>query len=187
MLAVAGMQGAKVIVVSAMSSLGSTSATAMIEQTWSAPELRTRELTQVVTRFSGNGLAITRSVEEKLAQALVRRGMAAMPAYAVLTGKEQRDHITSADALRRAGCDGIITMRVLGRAEKLAWSEPIARIEADAYSLRARRIVWAARAKSSDPRNLQQLIDDVTDVVGAALVNQDVIRPLRSRGFRGKH
>jgi len=144
---------------------GCSPATATIEQSWRSPQLRNDELTNVVTLVPDRHVARRRTIEAKLAHALNRRRMRATPAYTVLTPEQLRDRITSSDALRGAGFDGIVLLRFVGPTE----------IEADAYSLPARRVVWATRSRSLDPVSAESLIDHVTDVVSHELDRERVI------------
>ena len=144
---------------------GCSPATATIEQSWRSHQLRTPELTNVVTLVPDHHDARRRKVEAKLAHALTRRRMRATPAYRVLTPDQLSDQITTSDALRSAGFDGIVVMRFVGRTE----------IETDAYSLPARRVVWATRSRSLDPVSAESLIDHVTDVVSHELDRERVI------------
>lgn len=144
---------------------GCSPAAATIDQSWRSPQLRSHALTNVVTLAPDRYGVRRRTVEAKLARALTRRRMRATPAYTVLTPDQLRDQITTSDALRGAGFDGIVLMRFVGQTE----------IEADAYSLPQRRVVWATRSRSLDPISADSLLDHVTDVVSHELDRERVI------------
>lgn len=143
---------------------GCSPATATIEQSSRSPLLRSDELTNVVTLSHDRDRIRRHTVETKLARALVRRRMRATPAYSVLTPEQLRDRITTSDALRGAGYDGIVLMRFVGDAE----------MEADAYSLRSRRMVWATRGRA-DASSTDSVIERMTAIVSSELEQERVI------------
>lgn len=169
--------------------------TASIEDTWRSPNARYGELTNVVTLSMSRNVTISRSWEDQLAAQLRKRGVRATPAYAVLTEQDLSDRNRALAALRAAGYDGVVTMKLIGKDTQLqyvptldaywgywgdAWGgeaipETIVRIEVNAYSLHGNRLVWSGISKSTDPENLRELIGDVTTVVSRELDKEKII------------
>jgi len=168
-----------------------SSNTASIEQSWRAPEARRGELRNVVTVFVSRDGALRRNAEDKLAQRLARSGVRAAPAYRVLTTEELQDRPRAIARLRAANVDGVVVMRVVGKEQPtgsldvysdLAWTaayelipETIVRIETNAYSLANNKLIWSAMSKSIEPANVDELIDDVTQVVTRELGRQGLL------------
>jgi hypothetical protein len=107
------------IIAFALGAEGCSSTTASIEQSWRSPIAMNGELIHVVTLFPSHDVALRRTVEDKLARALQRRGMRAVPAYTVLANEEIRDRDPAIAALRTHGFDGVVAMRVVGTEHKL--------------------------------------------------------------------
>jgi len=175
----------------AFAGAGCATTTASFEELWRAPNLRRGELTNVVILFRSPDGAMSRTAEDKLALELTARGVRATPAYMVLDPESRTDSRAARDLLRGAGFDGIITMRIVDRETKPqyyatfdyfwgdAWGpvviETIVRIEINAYSLLNNQLVWSGLSKSVDPDSVNELINDVTELVGDELVHAGIV------------
>jgi hypothetical protein len=175
----------------ALAIAGCSGSTASIEESWRAPNARMGELTNVVTLLMSGDQTLARTAEDRLAVHLRQHGVRAMPAYAALSPSDLADRERAITALRNAGYDGVVTMRLVDSETKLEyvptldsywatpWSqavpETIVRIEVNAYSLNGNRLVWSGISKSIDPEDLSQLVNDVTEVVSRELDKERII------------
>lgn len=166
---------------------GSTS----MEQSWRSPTARPGELRRVVTLVPSSNESVRRNAEDQLARKLSARGVQAVPGYAILRQDDLADKDRVARVLRDAGFDGVVTMRFLGREEKLtydpylepywgnAWDatipETIVRIEINAYALEGNRLVWSGLSKSVDPNDVSDVIEQVSSVVSRELEKQHLL------------
>jgi hypothetical protein len=173
--------------------------TASIEQSWRSPTAPSGELTNVVTMVDNKSPSIRRTAEDQLAAQLQRRGIRAVPAYAVIPDDQIGDRDRTIANLRNQGFDGIVSMRFIGAHQKLVtypslydywgpgwgygyyyggydvYPETIVRISVSAYSLPSNNLVWSAVSRSVDPDSLNQLIGDTTAVAARELQKQQVI------------
>ena len=170
---------------------GCFTATTSIDHVWRSPDVRIGELTNVVAVFPSPDGPIRRGIEDKLVERMAARGMRAVAGYAVLTTAEIGDRERAAAALTRAGYDGVVGMRAVDASERLdfypsldlywtaAWASAlprsVMRMQIDAYALSDRRLVWSATSNSADPRDVRELVDDVTKAVSRELDHQRVI------------
>ncbi len=177
-----------VVAIAAASCGGST---ASIEQSWRAPNARMGELTNVVTLLMSRNVTLSRTAEDRLAMHLRQHGVRATPAYTILSGEDLADRGRALAALRAAGYDGVVTMRLVDKETQLEyvptldyyWGDPwgdvvpttVVRIEVNAYSLNGNRLVWSGISKSTDPDSLTQLVNDVTQVVSRELDKEGLI------------
>lgn len=167
--------------------------TASIEQTWRAPDARPGELQTVVTMFASHDITLRRASEDRMAAALQSKGIRAIPSYALL-GDRRLDRDEAMAKMRAANIDGVVTMRVVSRGQKLqpessgfigywgmAWTttnivpETVVQVETSAYSLRTNKLLWSSLSKSVDPDSLRQMIDDVTQVVTRELDKEGLL------------
>ena len=171
---------------------GCTSAS--IESTWRSPTAP--ELTNVVTLSPAPDGVTRRSVEDQLAQQLSRHGVRAVPGYTVLSDQDLSDRAGMVAKLRADGFDGVVAMRLVGANQKLeyypafddywggAWGsvvpETVVRIQVNAYSLSNNKLEWSAMSKSVDPDSENQVIGDVTKVVGDRLAKERIIGPAQA-------
>ncbi len=173
-----------------------------LEQVWRAPITQYQQppLQRVVTVFIGENESMRRSAEDQLARDLLKRGVQATPAYAVLSTEERKNLDAAKQKMRSMGFDGLVTMRIVDREQDLeyapgywggdwgwggyyggwggwyspgyAYTETLYRIETNAYSLRTNQLVWAALTRTTDPANARQLINETTDVVAGQLTER---------------
>jgi hypothetical protein len=174
-------------------------ASTSIEQSWRSPTAPSGNLTNVVTYADSKSPSIRRGSEDQLAIQLQRRGIHAVPAYAVIPDDMLNDRDRMIPYLRQKGFDGIVSMRFLGAHEKLVsypslydywgpgwgygyyyggydvYPETIVRVSISAYSLPSNNLVWSAVSRSVDPDDLNDLINDTTQVAANALQKEQVI------------
>lgn len=172
--------------------------TASIEQSWRAPTASTGQLTNVVTLARSRSPSIRRSAEDQLAAQLMRRGIHAVPAYAVIADDQLSDRDRALTTLRARGFDGIVSMEFIGAHQKLVsypslydywgygwgygyyggydvYPQTIVRVSISAYSLPTNSLVWSAVSRSVDPDSINELIGDVTHVAARELQKEQVI------------
>jgi hypothetical protein len=186
------MTGLKLSLAALVAVAGCT--TASIDSTWRAPSAP--ELTNVVALAPVRDGAMRRTAEDKLAHQLAEHGVRAVPAYTVVTDQERDNRDAMIATLRADGFDGVVTMRLVGAHQRLAYypafdqywgyawgpywggtlvPETVLRIEVNAYSLATKQLVWSAMSKSVDPADSSQAIHDVSKVVAERLARDRVI------------
>jgi hypothetical protein len=173
---------------------------AEIEQSWRSPTAPAGALTNVVTMAeSAKSPSIRRGAEDQLAARLQKRGIHAVPAYAVLPDNVIGDREKVVTLLQNQGYDGLVSMRFLGADQKLVsypslydywgpgwgygyyyggydvYPETIVLVSISAYSLPSRNLVWSGVSRSVDPDNLNDLINDTTEVAARQLQKQQVV------------
>ena len=169
-----------------------------IEQSWKAPNLAPRNLRNVVTAYISRGATMRRTVEDSMAQRLAHMGVWAVPAYSVLTDDDLNDRDHAKAKLVAGGYDGVVALRVVGNETeieampptfdgygRMAWpgvydpgylsTETVVRVETSVFSFADNKLVWSGLSKTVDPNTMRSAIDDVTNVVAKALVEQQVV------------
>jgi hypothetical protein len=115
----------RIVVLAGFAALGLAAASCApatsIEQTWRAPDARPGQFRKVATMFISKNEAIRRPAEDKLAARLRSRGIQAVPAYTVVSTEDVKDHAKAIAALRAAGFDSVIAMRVVSKDTQLQY------------------------------------------------------------------
>ena len=166
-----------------------------IEQSWKQPGPHA-ELQRVVTVMLWRNEGVRRSAEDELAARLKQAGVDAVPSYAVLGTDDIKDPQVARERLLAQGFDGAIVMRFVSREQQVSYAPPsyvgywggayypsggyvdvdtIVRLETAAYSLRDRQLVYSALSRTTDPDNVQALINSVTKKVAGALEKERVV------------
>ena len=161
-----------------------------IEESWVDPAAQASgpSLRKVVALVESQDGALRRTGEDEMVRQLQARGLAAAPAYQVLSGNELQDPESAKARLRAAGYDGVVKMKLVGKETEVEitpdaygpwWGAPygygyggadvytqeVVRIETNAYSLQQNRLVWSGLSKTVDPKNASEVIDDVAKAV----------------------
>lgn len=180
--------------------VSSACASTEIENSWRSPTAPAGTLTNVVTMAEGaKSPSIRRSSEDQLAAQLQKRGVHAVPAYAVLPDEAINDRDKMISLLEAKGFDGLVSMRFMGADQKLVsypslydywgpgwgygyyyggydvYTETIVRVSISAYSLPTHNLVWSAVSRTVDPDNLNDLINETTAVAAKGLEKQQVV------------
>jgi hypothetical protein len=137
--------------------------------------------------------AIRRTAEDNMAAQLVARGVQAVPSYHVLAGSLLVDgqRIHAKRKLSDAGFDGVVTMRLVSRADSEhaatlddVWGSPygsygynelVVRIETNLYSLSDDKLLWSALSQTVDPTGAPMVIDEVTSLVASRMLDEGVV------------
>jgi hypothetical protein len=148
-----------------------------------------------------DNVTLRHSAEDQLARDLIKTGVSATPAYAVFgDGANQAEDVDALKAqLAQRGFDGIVTMRIVDREQRLdsvpatfdaywgywgpgyyggyywpgyAYTETIYRIESAAYSLRSGQLLWSALTKTVDPSSSREMVDTTTSIVAEQLTKR---------------
>lgn len=94
---------------------GCASGGTTFDSTWHDPAVRSIEFNKVLTVSIGKDDGQRRTIEDRMAQAIMARGRTgAVPAYSLLTAAEVRDTAISRAKVEAAGVDGLVTVRVVG-------------------------------------------------------------------------
>jgi hypothetical protein len=146
-----------------------------------------------------------RAGEDALAGDLTRRGATGIPAYTLVADGHTNPDAARA-ALKAAGCNGAVIMRVVGKDQQINYTpgmatpvryggfgpywgygwgtvydpgylttDTIVSVETLVYRLSDDKLLWASTSRTTNPGNLDQLVNDVADATGKEMVKQGLI------------
>jgi len=94
-----------------------------IEQAWTTPTVATQPpLQKVVTMFISNNQTMRHAGEDRMAADLAARGVHATPGYTILGDQKQTDLELVKVRLHEMGYDGVVTMRIVDREQRVAYT-----------------------------------------------------------------
>jgi hypothetical protein len=165
--------------------------------TWKAPEARAGALKgkTVAAIFVSNDLSQRRAAEVYIANDLTNRGIHGVTAYTLLPDNHG-DGDAAREALKAAGVDAAVIMRVTGKDQKTTYTpgtvtpayyggfgryynygystiytpgtvstDTVVSVETLVYRLSDDKLMWASMSHTTNPDNLQQLIEDTADAI----------------------
>jgi hypothetical protein len=174
-----------------------------IEQSWTTRNPQV-DLGNVVTMYVSADGTMRRTVEDQMAAKLARKGIRAMPSYAVLSESDLANLDQAKAKLRAAGFDGLVAIRLVSKDTELnyvpgsfdgywgpAWTmaydpgyvytETIVRIETSAYSLLTNQLVWSAISKTVDADDDRaEAMDEVTSLAAKELEKRGVVAAINT-------
>ncbi len=185
-------------------------ATTTFTSTWKAPG--TAPLNPVgktvAAVFVSRDEAKRRAGEDALAADLTRRGATGVPAYTLVPDAMRGNGEQARAALKAAGANGAVVMRVVGHDQQINYSpgmavpmyyngfgpywgygwgmayEPgylttdtVVSVETLVYSLTQDKLLWASTSRTTNPRNLDALINEVAEATAREMQNQGMLRP----------
>ncbi|HVK89665.1 MAG TPA: hypothetical protein VM513_36335 [Kofleriaceae bacterium] len=164
-----------------------------IERTWTSRDAQLGELDAVATMFVTDDVRVRHTSEERMAAALLRSGIYAVPSYRILGDAPLGREETRA-RLRAARLDGVVSMRVVSQGEErhvrtrssfgyrgLPWTttsveaKPVTQVETVAYSERENRVIWASLSKAIDPESVVSMVERVTQIVTREMNKDGII------------
>jgi hypothetical protein len=147
-----------------------------------------------------------RAGEDALAADLTKRGANGIPAYTVLPDAQRGDGEAARAALKAAGCNGAVVMRVVGRDQRINYTpgmampayyggfgpywgygwgavyspgyvttDTIVSVETLVYSLTQDKLLWASTSRTTNPGNLDALINEVADATAKEMAKQGLL------------
>lgn len=164
-----------------------------IERTWMARDAQVGELRAVATMFVTGDVRLRHTLEDRMAAALLRSGIYAVPSYRILgDGPVAREEALA--QLRAARLDGVVSMRVVAQGEErrirssgsfgyrgLPWmttdivEKPVTEVETLAYSMRTNRVIWASVSKTIDPTSVVSMVENITQIVTREMDKEGII------------
>lgn len=175
-------------------------ASTQLTSVWRDPGLAPQQFSKVVGIALSQDTTLRRVAEDEFVRAV---GPAhAVAGYAVIPDDEVQDKERARARLLAAGFDAAVVFRLVGVDERKTWVPPtyygglygywgwaapmvyepgylvtdrIVQVESNLYAVQGERLVWSAHSETIDPKNAEQLIDDVVKVVVAALRKEKLI------------
>ena len=146
-----------------------------------------------------------RAGEDALAADLTARGAKGVPAYTLVPDSVRGDGEKARAALKAAGANGAVVMRVVGKDQQINdtrradagvlqrfWpvlglrvghglspptvtTDTIISVETLVYSLTQDKLLWASTSRTTNPNNLDKLINEVADATAKEMAKQGVL------------
>jgi hypothetical protein len=189
--------------------LASCSSTQLLS-TWKKPDVRQINFQRVVVIAAAKDPATRRAVEDQLVSRL--RGPAvssytlsptSAPVDEELHALIQNGHFDGAIVMRLASIDketewvpgtwsgpyygygyGYGTMDYWGMSDPGHYeTNTVLRMETNVYELPSEQLIWAASSKTTNPKNLKELVNETIDIVAKQLKKEGLIseKPLAAR------
>ena len=147
-----------------------------------------------------------RPAEDQLAADLTAHGAKGVAAYTILPDALRGDGEAARAALRAAGCNGAVIMRVVGKDQQINYTpgtvmpgyyrgfgpywgygwgaayvpgtlttDTIVSVETLVYSLAQDKLLWASTSRTTNPRNLDKLVNEVAVQTAKEMEKQGLI------------
>ncbi len=147
-----------------------------------------------------------RAGEDQLAADLTMHGAKGIPAYTILPDAMRGDGEAARAAFRAAGCNGAVTMRVVGKDQVLNYTpgmampgpyrgfgpywgygwgaayspgylstDTIVSVETLVYSLVQDKLLWASTSRTTNPGNLDKLVNEVAVATAKEMQKQGLL------------
>jgi len=147
-----------------------------------------------------------RAGEDALAADLTARGAKGVPAYTLVPDSDRGDGEKARAALRAAGANGAVIMRVVGKDQQINYTpgtpmpayyngfgpywgygwgtvyspptvttDTIVSVETLVYSLTQDKLLWASTSRTTNPGNLDKLINEVADATAKEMAKQGLL------------
>jgi hypothetical protein len=177
--------------------------------TWKAPDAHAINPAgkTIAAVFVSRDEGQRRAAEDLLATDLTQRGAKGVAAYTILPNPVKGDAEAARAALKAAGANGAVIMRVVGKDKEVNYSattspsyyggfgpywgygwgsayqttsvttDTIISVETLVYSLETDKLLWASTSRTTNPENLNNLIYDVADATSKEMVKQGLIVP----------
>lgn len=188
-------------------------ATTTFTSTWKAPDAKPVNPTgkTVAAVFVSREEGRRRAGEDALAADLRQRGAHPIAAYTILPADQHGDGESARQALRQAGAQAAVVMRVVGRDQRITYTpgvgyafpsyyygfgpywgygwhtvydpgylttDTVVSVETLIYALQPEdKLLWASTSRTTDPSNLDALVNDVADATAKEMVRQGLLTP----------
>ena len=179
-------------------------ATTTFTSTWKAPDGQTispagETIAAVVV--SGD-MRNWHAAEDALAKDLNARGAHAVPGYTLLPNGIRGDAEDRLARLKQAGANEVVVMRVVGEDKwpsylqvhgstfnasdtpgtgnqpggtELQHFDSLVSVETRVYSLDLNRLLWSSTSRTTNPRDIENLVNEVADATTTELVKQGLL------------
>jgi hypothetical protein len=169
--------------------------------TWKAPGLSKLEFRKVLVLVISDNEAVRHVAEDALVERLNRKTVA-VPAYVILGDTALKDKDAVREKLQRAGFDGAVTMRMIGKNQVVTtpipdvyhgfWpyysygigvvynpgevrTDTIVRLETNIYSLTDDQLLWSSASETFDPSDTRGAVNNVVDALASKLRRDGLI------------
>ncbi|HEV8017207.1 MAG TPA: hypothetical protein VGP32_01455 [Steroidobacteraceae bacterium] len=187
-----------------------TTTSTTFTSTWKAPDAQAVSPVgkTVAAVFVSPNESRRRSAEDTLAADITARGARGIAAYTVLPDERSYSGDKALAALKQAGANGAVIMRVVGRDQRITYtpgyaapgpyrgfgpywgygwgtvyepgylqSDTLVSVETLVYSLANDKLLWASTSRTTNPQDLDRLVNEVADVTAKEMVKQGVLAP----------
>jgi hypothetical protein len=180
----------------ALWSCGST----RVVTTWQAPALQPLVFTKVLALALAPEESLRRIAEEDLCRQV--ESVPCKPAYLAISPSEMGDVEKMKAIVKRSGFDGALVFRVVSAREKVSYVPPthgptfwgyygyahpmaydpgcyrtdqIVRVEVSIYSISEDRLLWVATTDTTNPRVVDEVVEDVAAAVRRELRRAELV------------
>jgi len=161
----------------------------------------------VAAVFVSPDVSKRRAGEDALAADISRRGANGVPAYSIVPDSMRGDGEQARAALKAAGANGAVVMRVVGKDQQINYTpgtampagpcygwgpcwgygwgtvyspgylttDTIVSVETLVYSLTDDKLLWASTSRTTNPGNLDALINEVADATVKEMASQGLL------------
>jgi len=145
-----------------------------------------------------------RAAEDAMAAALTARGAQGVPVYTLLPGYHGGDPEAARARLKDAGANGVVVMRVVGKEQQVTYTpgspayyggfnrywgyswgaaydpgylrtDTLVSVETLVYSLERGELLWASTSRTTNPKDINTLVNTVADATAKEMVKQGLL------------
>jgi hypothetical protein len=145
-----------------------------------------------------------RAGEDAMVAALTARGAQGIPVYTLLPGYHGGDPEAARAHLKDAGANGVVVMRVVGKEQQVTYTpgspgyyggfnrywgyswgaaydpgylrtDTLVSVETLVYSLDRGELLWASTSRTTNPKDLNTLVNTVADATAKEMVKQGLL------------
>jgi hypothetical protein len=179
-------------------------ATTTFTSTWKAPEGQTIDPAgkTIAAVFVSGDERNWHAAEDALAKDLNARGAHAVPGYTLLPHEIRGDADDRFARLKQAGADEVVVMRVVGEDKwpsylqvhssnfnasdrpgtgnlpavaELQHFNTLVSVETRVYSLDLDKLLWSSTSRTTNPRDIENLVNEVADATTTEMVKQGLL------------
>jgi hypothetical protein len=172
-------------------------ASTSLVESWKAPGAGPLRFNKVLALAIVKDESVRRVAEDALQATL--KSVRAEPSYRVLEGANVADGEQLKEMkgrLQQDGFDGVVALRMVSSQQQASWTpivipleafwgtgspaaemsvETVARVEIKLYSLSDDKLIWSGCSETHDPKNAEQLVQEVVAAAGRELRKQGLI------------
>jgi hypothetical protein len=180
-------------------------ATTTFTSTWRAPDGQTINPAgkTIAAVFVSSDKHNRHAAEDALAKDLNARGAHGVPGYTLLPSENSEDAENVFARLKKAGANEVVIMRVVGADKRPAYNlipgsasndsdtpgtgnmpttvsekqqfDTLVSVETSVYSLDLNQLVWASTSRTTNPKDLARLVNEVADATAKEMVKQGLL------------
>ena len=160
---------------------------------WKDPDSAGGPVERVFVIGVAENAATRRLFEDRFAEVLAARGVAARPSYLSLPDTDRLSEGRIREAMDAGRFDGVLITRLVGREKETTYVPPrtytvprpyyygyyethtIVRLETNLYTVADTRLVWTGQSETLDPRSVADGIDSATRAVTRRLAEDGLL------------